>query len=510
MSKARKQSRIDIRILLTRTAFFMGVYLIALGLPFALAVWGKAWLIEMFGAGWWFAPMFLVAVLTTLGPFIYIYFERKAEKVLLREQRRYQDTLKQAAVGMTRFHDLNKILNLIVRILTRTVKIAFAEIYLYDEQTGKFVVRAAHGKGAIQEAFSLGKKNIVVTYLRNQQDPLVYKKELPEEVRKELDSMEAAVIVPSFLDNKLTGLLVLGDKTSGRPYTPEDLNVLYVLASQAAMAIENVQFIEKAKVLQEQVAYAEKMATIGTLADGLSHQINNRFNTLSIIAGDIIDTLKLTDISDYPLEAKELLSQIDYGMERIKVNINQGKDMIDGILRYSRQAEIDFRPLGIDDILDGALEMVQYKIKLSDIDVVRSYPVNMPKIKGNLTQLQEVFFNLIDNAYDAIKEKSLSAQDEAYRGRILINASKGDGGVLQIAFEDNGIGIKEDDQHKLFTPFFTTKASSKKGSGLGLYVIQRIITQMHNGKIAFDSAHMTGTRFLVELPLARAHHGDKE
>ncbi|MDD5655591.1 MAG: GAF domain-containing protein, partial [Candidatus Omnitrophica bacterium] len=280
MSKARKQSRIDIRILLTRTAFFMGVYLIALGLPFALAVWGKAWLIEMFGAGWWFAPMFLVAVLTTIGPFIYIYFERKAEKVLLREQRRYQDTLKQAAVGMTRFHDLNKILNLIVRILTRTVKIAFAEIYLYDEQTGKFVVRAAHGKGAIQEAFSLGKKNIVVTYLRNQQDPLVYKKELPEEVRKELDSMEAAVIVPSFLDNKLTGLLVLGDKTSGRPYTPEDLNVLYVLASQAAMAIENVQFIEKAKVLQEQVAYAEKMATIGTLADGLSHQINNRFNTL--------------------------------------------------------------------------------------------------------------------------------------------------------------------------------------------------------------------------------------
>ncbi|MDD5655155.1 MAG: HAMP domain-containing sensor histidine kinase, partial [Candidatus Omnitrophica bacterium] len=267
----------------------------------------------------------------------------------------------------------------------------------------------------------------------------------------------------------------------------------------------NVQFIEKAKVLQEQVAYAEKMATIGTLADGLSHQINNRFNTLSIIAGDIIDTLKLTDISDYSLEAKELLSQIDYGMERIKVNINQGKDMIDGILRYSRQAEIDFRPLGIDDILDGALEMVQYKIKLSDIDVVRSYPVNMPKIKGNLTQLQEVFFNLIDNAYDAIKEKSLSAQDEAYRGRILINASKGDGGVLQIAFEDNGIGIKEDDQHKLFTPFFTTKASSKKGSGLGLYVIQRIITQMHNGKIAFDSAHMTGTRFLVELPLARLH-----
>jgi signal transduction histidine kinase len=123
---------------------------------------------------------------------------------------------------------------------------------------------------------------------------------------------------------------------------------------------------------------------------------------------------------------------------------------------------------------------------------------------------KEVFFNLIDNAYDAIKEKSASVNDNAYRGKIVINAVKGEGSVLQIAFEDNGIGIKEDDQNKLFTPFFTTKASSKKGSGLGLYVIQRIITQIHDGKIGFDSAHMTGTRFLVELPLARQHQGEKE
>jgi len=111
---------------------------------------------------------------------------------------------------------------------------------------------------------------------------------------------------------------VLGDKVSGQIYTPEDLNVFQVLASQAALAIENAQFYEDAKEMQEQIAQAEKMATIGTMADGLSHQINNRFYALSLIAGDSIDTIKLTDTSKCTPEVREMIESINHALERIQ------------------------------------------------------------------------------------------------------------------------------------------------------------------------------------------------
>ncbi|MDD5432916.1 MAG: HAMP domain-containing sensor histidine kinase, partial [Candidatus Omnitrophica bacterium] len=151
-------------------------------------------------------------------------------------------------------------------------------------------------------------------------------------------------------------------------------------------------------------------------------------------------------------------------------------------------------------ILDTTLEMVQYKVKLSEIDIIRDFTSETPKIKGNLTQLQEVFFNLIDNAYDAIVERRTTLKEPGYRGKITIKAFPKEHS-LEIVVQDNGMGIKTDNDKKVFTPFFTTKISSRKGTGLGLYVIRRIITDTHRGKITFESEHQVGTRFIIELPL---------
>ncbi|MFH1867575.1 MAG: HAMP domain-containing sensor histidine kinase, partial [Candidatus Omnitrophota bacterium] len=74
--------------------------------------------------------------------------------------------------------------------------------------------------------------------------------------------------------------------------------------------------------------------------------------------------------------------------------------------------------------------------------------------------------------------------------------------TMEIVIQDNGMGVRDDDKQKLFTPFFTTKTSSRKGTGLGLYVIKKIITDTHKGKITFESEHAVGTRFILELPIA--------
>ena len=501
----------QVSLAITRTGIFVAVYTLVLGIPFTIAVWLKNSFIESFGASWWMVPLILMAILATVGPFIYIYLQRKAEERLLKEQKRYQETLKQASVGMTRIRNLRKLLDLITHIVTKTVKISYAAVYLYNQATNEYVLQVSRDQGRLSLP-KLSSDCALIAWLSRKREPLIYeeikrhmedaKDALLGKLVEDMNILTATVVIPSFLEDRLLGFIVLGDKLSGQIYTPEDLNVFQVLASQAALAIENAQFYEEAKEMQEQIAQAEKMATIGTMADGLSHQINNRFYALSLIAGDTIDTIKMTDTSACSPEVKEMLESINHALGRIQTNVLQGGEVVKGILKYTRKGDEGLEALTLDKILDGTLEMVQYKIKLPEIDIIRDYPKDTPLIKGNLIQLQEAFFNFIDNAYDAIVERRTVLKEEGYRGHITVSAKANSNYSLEITVEDNGMGIKDNNSEKIFTPFFTTKTSSRKGTGLGLYVIRRIITEMHKGKISFESAHKVGTRFIIELPLA--------
>lgn len=500
---------VDINVVLTRAGIFITVYTLVLGTPFAVATWSKNWLVGILGVNWWRAPLVLMAFLATLGPFIYIYLNRKAEAKLLREQKQYQNTLKQASIGMTRVRNLTRLLDFIAHIVTKTVKISYIAIYLFDEEKQQYTLQVYRDKSHNPVA-SLSMANPLIVQLFFKKNPLVYEevRQLSEnaldpvyrDLEESMKLLGATVVIPSFLEDKITGIIVLGDKVSGAVYTPEDLNVFQVLASQAALAIENAQFYEETKKMQEQIAQAEKMATIGTMADGLSHQINNRFHALSLITGDTLDTIKLTDTTNCSPEVKEMISQINRALERIQTNVIQGGQVVQGILKYTRKSEERLEDLGLDQILNATLEMVQYKVKLSEIDIIRSYSLDSLKIKGNLTQLQEVFFNFIDNAYDSIVERRTTLKEANYRGKITFSAQPKED-ILEIIVEDNGLGIKDDVQKKIFTPFFTTKVSSRKGTGLGLYVIKKLVSD-NKGRISFSSQYGIGTRFIVELPLA--------
>jgi len=491
---------LDIRIVVSNTAIFIAVYALVLGVPFLFGYKYHLWQISTWA----------MLVLASAGPFILIYLQRRAEDRLLQEQRRYQATLRQASAGMGKIKDLKKLLNMIVSVLTNAVQIEHTLIYIYDEGQKQYVLGAFERKsGHNSFLHNIEEKSSLIEYLLNHKN-LVVLEEIKQRAEDSKDlklvkiaqiisSLEGALVVPVFIDENLTAIILMGQKESGKPYSDDDLAVFSILANQTALAIENARFFEDIKLTQEQLFQAEKMATIGTMADGLSHQINNRFHALGFIAGDALDTIHLNQNEPMSDKMKEIMTELGRALVRVQDNVVQGGEIVRGLLRYTRKGETGFTAVDVDAAFQSGLEMAQFKIKTGDLKIIRDYDaVHIPKIKGNFTQLQEVFFNLIDNGYDAMMQRKNEKKEPDYQPTLTVRVLKEDG-FVQIILEDNGIGVKEEDMYKLFTPFFTTKLSSKKGTGLGLYVIKKIVEDNHGGQVDMVSRYMQGTQMKLRF-----------
>jgi len=505
----------DISIAITRTGIFVAVYSLVLGIPFALAFGWQKTLEGLLGNSWWMVPLVTSTILATAGPFIYLFIQKRAEARLFQEQARYQTTLRQASLGMGRIKDLKRLVTLIVHIVTRTVRVDHTIIYIKDRRTKNFLlgaVRSRQVRFSPQEAIlqdsplvhELNIRKIPIVYDEIQQQTKDFGDMHLARVEADLKALDAALVVPSFIDDEVVGIIILGKKASGRPYSTDDITVFSILANQAALAIENAQFYDEMKQTHEQLFKAEKMATIGTMADGLSHQINNRLHALGFIAGDALDTVRLKKDVPMTSDIKEVMVDIEHALVRIQENVTQGGEIVQGLLKYTRKGEEGFAEVELERLVNAALEMTQFKIKHGEMKFAREYKADLPKIKGNFTQLQEVFFNLIDNAYDAMMQKKHEIKDKTYEPMIRVFATHPKSGTIEIIVEDNGIGIKDEEKEKLFTPFFTTKLSSKKGTGLGLYVIRKLIEENHGGKVSYVSRYMQGTRVYITLPTADA------
>jgi len=506
-----KYRLLDISVVLTRTGVFISVYSLVLGIPFLMAFGLREKLIASIGVNWWLVPLISSTILATTGPFIYLFIQKRAEDRLLKEQKRYQLTLRQASSGMGRIKDIKRLTKLIVHIVTRTVHLEHSAVYLYNPIDKVYSLEAYRHTGPRETNGRINDNSLLIKYLEEIKYPVIYeevKQRLQDygdprlvQIEANLLSLDAALVVPSFIDDRLIAVIVLGKKRSGQFFSEDDLSIFSILANQAALSIENCQFYEDAKRTHEQLFQAEKMATIGTMADGLSHQINNRLHAMGFIASDALDTIKMKSPPAIPLEMKEVIDTVQFSLMRIQENVKQGGEIVQGLLKYTRKGEIGFSAVDLDRLIDSSLDMVQYKIKMDQFLLLRDYSKDLPKIKGNFTQLQEVFFNLIDNAYDAIMQRKTEENDPEYKGKIQITAVVRNGDI-EIGVLDNGTGVKQQDENKLFTPFFTTKLSSKKGTGLGLYVIKRIVEDNHGGRIAMSSEHMVGTLFSITLPMA--------
>jgi len=502
-----KHRLMDINVAITKGSVFGVVYAFVLGIPVAVGIWGRTYLSDKIGLNWWLVPVGIALILASLGPTSYGFIRRKAEAAIFSERRRYQENLIRLAKEMTLTKDLRSLLVLIIRNVTREIGISHARIYLSDKKTNQYVREVHYGKERRRQSFgdSLSKDAALVQMLSRSGDkaPLLTEEVISyfetnepehlEEVKAQLRSMGAAVLLPSFIGKELVAFLSLGTKRSKEIYTPDDLAMFKILAGQAGLAIENAQFYQELKKSQATILQAAKLSSIGELAAGFAHQIDNPLAIISCEAElcirDLKDLLGKENLSEG--EKKKILEAIKHRQAAIMEMVQRGAELVQRIEGYAKPSDKDFEATDLSSIIEDALGLAQYQISQGAITVTKDIPGDLPRIKGIGVQLQQAFLNMVINACEAMAGK---------KGELTISARVADENPsnVEIVLADNGRGIPKENLRRIFDIFFTTKGP--QGTGMGLSMAYRIIKD-HNGDIHVNSKVGEGTQFTVFLPI---------
>lgn len=270
------------------------------------------------------------------------------------------------------------------------------------------------------------------------------------------------------------GELVLRDK-NGDPVHVYSSHVMHeTMAGDLEMFCIDVDLREQ-KELEAQYRQAQKMEAVGRLAGGIAHDFNN---LLQVIAG--YTALALEDEHDPEL--------VRDALEHIQRSSHRATELVGQLLAFSRQRDLDSRPLDFDDVVSGVMPFIARLIG-DDIVVEQRLHGDLPPVLGDRGKLEQIIMNLCVNARDAMPAG----------GRIEIATAPGADGVV-LTVSDDGLGMEEHVQEKIFEPFFTTKGAAA-GTGLGLAMVHGLV-QQHGGEIRCDTALGRGTTFTIQLPVA--------
>jgi PAS domain S-box-containing protein len=232
------------------------------------------------------------------------------------------------------------------------------------------------------------------------------------------------------------------------------------------------------KNLERQLINTEKLASMGTLAAGVAHEVNN---PLGVILG----------FCDLLIRKADKDSQAYEDLKTIERQGLHCKQVVENLLSFARLGEGDSEAADLNECVRDIIKVVKHTLEMHDIDLVLSLAEDLPTVKGDARQLQQVFLNLINNAMSAMPAGG-TLRIRTFLERLTRR------GVIQV--QDDGIGIREEDKDRIFEPFFTTKPEGE-GTGLGLFVSYGIITK-YGGTIDFVSrsgVKPSGTAFTIKL-----------
>ena len=522
-----KYRLLDIRIAAIRTVIFIGVYIPVLLMPFFGGLIFRDVLEEFLKENWWIIPALGSSIFAPLGLYIYLNIKNRAEAMVLKEQRRYQNTLLGISKGMTLQRELGSLLQMIVHSVSDSLKLKATHLFLIDKGSGRFLLKASCPDNLLAENICFEPDDMLIKKFIDRKSSIIVEEDhihLGKDLHagdglgfiESKSGMKVALAIPSFAQNELIAFLLLGEKPNGYMYTQDDLNVFSVLANQAALAIENAIFYEEQGKSLAQELQEHKLKYLGNMASNISHDVNNRFNGVALEAFEICDQIipqfkeKLQSLPDQA-RYTELLDRLVQNLDKISHHAQAGGETVERFRRRSRQAKIE--PLDLAPLIESALSLVVYP-KERPGEIVKVIPREMyglevninkefPKLSAEVFSLENTIANLIRNAYEAQQKKKEFIEKgdlrvEGYAPKITVNAAiEGEMAVIKIS--DNGIGMTKDQLNQIFAPFYTTKV---KGTGLGLSILKSMI-ELQRGKIGVESEYGKGTTFTIALPTAK-------
>ena len=253
--------------------------------------------------------------------------------------------------------------------------------------------------------------------------------------------------------------------------------------------------ITKRLEAEQQLIQACKMATMGEMATGVAHELNQPLSVIKTASSFFIKKVRRNE----PIDTDILCTM----SEEIDSHVNRASKIINHMREFGRKTDLELVPVRINDIIDRAFDIFSQQLKVRGIEVAWQLQEDLPEIQGDPSRLEQVFINLLINARDAIEERwelavKTGGGDGGPDKRIdLISRREGDRVIVEVA--DTGSGIPPQIADKIFEPFFTTKEVGK-GTGLGLSISYGII-QDCGGTITLDTSRAEGTAFVLSFPI---------
>jgi signal transduction histidine kinase len=371
------------------------------------------------------------------------------------------------------------IVGTLIHLTRQVMPVAESNVFLFESDTNKIVPLSSKSSPAFNAAAVDHVEAGIVDWVIAEQRTVIF---------PELGSMDLSgakhivVVVPLIIRNEALGMYLIRSPKAHEEISNHDIQLLTVLANQAAIGIENwrtygklISVNKELKTSQAQTLQAAKMAAIGELAASIVHEIKNPIQILMM-----------------HMEMVQRGKPLPNWMDLLGQQVKRLSEMTRRLMNFSRSTseELRMEEVSVNQPVTETVAIVQHEYRNNKIDIELRLSPDLPTVNAHANSLQQVFLNLLINARDAMP-----------RGGMITVSTESSGYHVNVKFTDTGDGISKHDLDKIFMPFFTTKDEGS-GTGLGLSICRKIISD-HKGEIKVESEVGKGTTFTIFLPIRR-------
>jgi len=485
-----KKNRLNLEVQIGREAvyssamiFIVGTYLLIIGIV------GK--IVQVAGGNFnlflsFFAAFFLFCLLlaTLVSRSLKERVKSFVDRNFYKNKYDYRDQWGKFSDSLSTVVKLDDVLEVIVQNINRVFLIDSTVIFLNDDAAHAFLLKMTTNQHISRQLkfdqrtpyidwlYRWGKA-VTIVQLKKNADSIG----LAETERDNLSALQAAIIVPLIIQQKFIGKILLGEKSSGKDYVKEDLELLETIANQSSATILNAQ-------MNEELMVSRELESFHKLSSFVLHDLRNSVSLLSMV---VKNAQKNWDNRDFQTDMLNAISDAS----------NRMQSVVSKISSLPHELALQKELVQMNDLIDHVLQEIKI-INYKNIVLQKEF-FQLPELLIDRELFGKVIENMIVNAVEAMPEGGSLRISTALNGKNVADLDKvGNHDTAEITFSDSGMGMSEDYiQHRLFKPFQTTK---KKGLGIGLYQCKEIVLA-HNGSIEVNSKENSGASFKITIPV---------